>query len=135
MKVTEQIDALRVMGVSPVAFLVVPRLIACVVVTPILCLLGDVAGTVGGYLVATNAGVAPAVYLASIRDFMDFGDLFWGMVKTIPFGMLIALVSCREGLQVEGGAMGVGRATTDAVVIAFVLIYAADYLLSALLPR
>lgn len=57
------------------------------------------------------------------------------MVKTVPFGMLIALVSCREGLQVEGGAMGVGRATTDAVVIAFVLIYAADYLLSALLPR
>jgi conserved hypothetical integral membrane protein len=135
MKVTEQIDALRVMGVSPVAFLVVPRLIACVVVTPVLCLLGDVAGTVGGYLVATNAGVAPAIYLASIRDFMDFGDLFWGMVKTVPFGMLIALVSCREGLRVEGGAMGVGRATTDAVVISFVLVYAADYLLSALLPR
>lgn len=135
MKVTEQIDALRVMGVSPVAFLVVPRLIACVVVTPVLCLLGDVAGTLGGYLVATNAGVAPAVYLSSIRDFMNFGDLFWGMVKTIPFGMLIALVSCREGLRVEGGAMGVGRATTDAVVIAFVLIYATDYLLSALLPR
>jgi phospholipid/cholesterol/gamma-HCH transport system permease protein len=66
---------------------------------------------------------------------MDFGDLFWGMVKTIPFGMLVALVSCHRGLKVEGGAAGVGKATTEAVVISFVLIYATDYILSALLPR
>ncbi len=135
MKVTEQVDALRVMGVSPVAFLVTPRLLACLVITPTLCLLGDVAGVLGGYFVAINAGVRPRIYLWSIQNFMDFGDLFWGMVKTIPFGMLIAIVSCHRGLKVEGGALGVGRATTEAVVISFVLIYATDYLLSALLPR
>jgi phospholipid/cholesterol/gamma-HCH transport system permease protein len=135
MKITEQIDALRVMGVSPIAFLVVPRLIACVIATPVLCLVGDVAGTIGGYLVATRSGVAPTVYIDSIRTYMDFGDLFWGAMKALPFGTLIALVSCRQGLCVEGGAIGVGRATTDAVVISFVLIYATDYVLSALLPR
>jgi len=135
MKVTEQIDALRVMGVSPVAFIVLPRLLACMVITPTLCLLGDVAGVVGGYLVAVNAGVRASIYLSSIQHFMDFGDLFWGMVKTIPFGMLVALVSCHRGLKVEGGAAGVGKATTEAVVISFVLIYATDYILSALLPR
>ena len=135
MKVTEQIDALTVMGVSPVAFLVLPRLLACMVITPTLCLLGDVAGVVGGYLVATNAGVKASVYISSIQHFMDFGDLFWGMFKTVPFGMLIALVSCHRGLKVEGGAMGVGKATTEAVVVSFVLVYATDYLLSSLLPR
>jgi len=135
MKVTEQVDALQVMGISPVAFLVVPRLLACMVITPTLCLLGDVAGVAGGYFVAVNAGVKGSVYLSSIQHFMDFGDLFWGMVKTIPFGMLVALVSCHRGLKVEGGALGVGRATTEAVVISFVLIYATDYLLSAILPR
>ncbi len=135
MKVTEQVDALRVMGISPVAFLVVPRLIACVVIAPILCLLGDVAGVTGGYFVAVNAGVRASIYLSSISTFMDFSDLFWGMVKTFPFGMLVALVSCQRGLSVEGGAMGVGRATTETVVISFVLIYATDYVLSALLPR
>ncbi|MCS7192906.1 MAG: ABC transporter permease [Armatimonadetes bacterium] len=135
MKVTEQIDALRVMGVSPIAFLVLPRLLACIVITPSLCLLGDVAGVIGGYFVSVEAGVKATIYLSSIRHFLDFGDLFWGMVKTIPFGMLIALVSCHRGLKVEGGALGVGKATTEAVVISFVLIYATDYVLSALLPR
>ncbi|MFN4180335.1 MAG: MlaE family ABC transporter permease [Armatimonadota bacterium] len=135
MKVTEQIDALRVMGVSPIAFLVLPKLLACMVITPSLCLLGDVAGVAGGYFVSVKAGVKASIYLSSIRHFVDFGDLFWGMVKTIPFGMLVALVSCHRGLKVEGGALGVGRATTEAVVISFVLIYATDYLLSAILPR
>lgn len=135
MKVTEQVDALRVMGISPVAFLVVPRLLACVVMMPVLCLIGDVAGIVGGYLVATNAGVRAPIYIYSIRFFVDFGDLFWGLVKSIPFGILVALVSCHRGLKVEGGAMGVGKATTEAVVISFVLIYATDYLLSIMLPR
>lgn len=135
MKATEQIDALRVIGVSPIAFLVLPRLIASIVIAPTLCLLGDVAGVVGGYLVAINAGIKASVYLSSIQHFVDFGDLFWGMVKTIPFGIIVALVSCHRGLKVEGGAAGVGKATREAVVISFVLIYAADYLLSALLPR
>ncbi len=135
MKVTEQVDALRVMGVSPAAFLVLPRLLACMVITPSLCLLGDVSGVAGGYIVSVKAGVKASIYLSSIRHFVDFGDLFWGMVKTIPFGMLVALVSCHRGLKVEGGALGVGRATTEAVVISFVLIYATDYLLSAILPR
>ncbi len=135
MKVTEQIDALQAMGVNPVAFLVVPRLLACVVITPVLCLLGDVAGVMGGYVVAVNAGVRASIYLWSIQHFMDFSDLFWGMVKTIPFGLLVALVCCHRGMKVKGGALGVGQATTEAVVISFVLIYASDYLLSALLPR
>lgn len=135
MKVTEQVDALKVIGISPITFLVLPRLFACLIMTPVLCLFGDIAGIVGGYFVATNAGIHADIYLNSIRLFVDFSDLFWGLMKTFPFGFLIATVSAHRGLRVEGGAMGVGRATTEAVVIAFILIYATDYLLSALLPR
>ncbi len=135
MKVTEQIDGLTVMGISPIAFLVVPRVLACGLVTPLLCALADGAGLLGASVVAAKAGVAYPIFWRSVRDFLDFGDFFWGLVKGVPFGLMVGLVSCQRGLRAEGGAEGVGRATTEAVVISFLLIYASDYLFSVLLPR
>ncbi|MCS7222962.1 MAG: ABC transporter permease [Armatimonadetes bacterium] len=135
MKVTEQIDGLTAMGISPIAFLVVPRVLACALVTPLLCALSDLAGLIGGSVVAAHSGVAYGIFWRSVQDYLDFGDFFWGVIKGVPFGLIVAFVSCHCGLKTEGGAVGVGRSTTEAVVISFVLIYATDYLLSTLLPR
>lgn len=133
MKVTEQIDALRALATSPVEYLVVPRFLACVIMLPILVVFADVVGTAGGYLVAVKAGVTSESYIASVQHLTVFYDVFAGLLKTIPFGMIIATVSCHQGLGTTGGAAGVGRATTTAVVMSMIFIYVADYFLSALL--
>lgn len=134
MQVTEQIDALRAMAVSPIGYLVVPRFIACIFMLPALSILADVAGTGGGMLVAKGVGVHPAVFLDSIQSFMDPLDVIVGLAKSVPFGIIIAIVSCHQGLEATGGAMGVGRATTRSVVLSLILVYVADFFLSAVLP-
>ncbi len=127
MKITEQVDALRSLAVSPVEYLVVPRLVAAVVMLPALVVLADAAGGLGAYMIGVTQGIAPQEFLRSVQQFLAPSDLFGGVAKAAVFGFIIALVSCHVGLRARGGAEGVGRATTSAVVISIVLIYLSDY--------
>ena len=136
MKVTEQIDALRVMAINPVAYLVVPRFIAAVLMLPLLVVFADVIGTVGGYLVATTyADISSFTYLNSIKVFATVNDVIGGMVKGMVFGGIIAIIGCYKGLTTAPGAEGVGRATTASVVSAIIVIFISNYFLSLLLYR
>ncbi len=133
MNVTEQIDAMRALAVSPIGYLVLPRLLAGLVMLPALTVVSDLTGAAGGYLVAVRRGVSAQEYLLSARNFLDMQDVWGGLLKTAVFGLIIALVSCHQGLRATGGADGVGRATTAAVVLSISLIYAADFFLSAVI--
>ncbi|MCX7780166.1 MAG: ABC transporter permease [Negativicutes bacterium] len=136
MKVTEQIDALRVMATNPVAYLVVPRLLACVFMLPLLVVFANVIGTIGGYLVAISyAGLSSYTYLHSIKVFAVVNDLTGGLVKAMVFGGIIAIIGCYKGLTTTEGAEGVGRATTGSVVTSIILIFIANYFLSLALYR
>lgn len=136
MKVTEQIDALRALAVSPVQYLVVPRLIASLVMVPAVCAMADAIGVLGGYLVGIYYGVPSASFPHSLRQLVEPRDFYLGLVKTIVFGLILAVVGCREGLHTEGGATEVGRATTNAVVISIVLIYISNFFMAAVMfPR
>ena len=130
MKVTEQIDALRALAVSPVQYLVVPRLLAAVIMVPLVCLLADAGGILGGYIVSNSEGVLGATYLNSMKQFLDPADFTKGIFKTLVFGLIIALVGCHQGLATRGGATEVGKATTNAVVLSIVLIYIANFVLT-----
>jgi phospholipid/cholesterol/gamma-HCH transport system permease protein len=133
MKVTEQIDALRSMAISPIDYLVAPRVLAALVMLPIVTLFADAAGTFGGEIVAFTKGVSPSAYSASVHQLLDPKDIFGGLAKTVVFGIIIALIGCGEGLQSEGGAAGVGQSTTRSVVLSIVLIFIANFILSFLL--
>jgi len=130
MKVTEQIDALRSLAVSPIQYLVVPRVVAALLTLPLLCLVADCAGLFGGYLIAVAQGVPSSTFPQAIRDYAEPRDFYMGMVKTIVFGLIVSIVGCHQGLATTGGATGVGRATTNAVVISIVLIYIANFFLA-----
>lgn len=133
MTVTEQVDALRSLNVQPINYLVVPRLVACVLGVPILCLLGCYAGILGGLWVSSFTGVPQESFLNSLRQFVQPWDFLGGMIKTVVFGLIVAIVACQQGLRTRDGAVGVGRATTNTVVISMVLIYVANFILAALL--
>lgn len=133
MKVTEQVDALRSLGTSPIQYLVVPRLLALIVMLPVLTMLGIMVGSFGGYVVAVNVGVTPTAYLESARVWLDLYDVAMGLLKTVFFGIFIAIVGCQQGLASEGGAAGVGRSTMNAVVISMILIYISNYFLAWLM--
>lgn len=136
MKVTEQIDALRVMAANPVAYLVVPRFIALLFMLPILVIFANMIGAVGGYLIATlYAGIGSFTYLNSIKVFAVAGDITGGLVKAMFFGGIIALIGCYKGLTAGQGAEGVGKATTASVVTSIILIFISNYFLSLLLYR
>lgn len=130
MKVTEQIDALRALAVSPIQYLVVPRVLAAVIMVPLVCALADAGGIYGGYLLSASEGVLGATYMNSMKQFIEPGDFLKGIVKTVVFGLIIALVGCHQGLATRGGATEVGRATTNAVVLSIVLIYLANFALT-----
>lgn len=131
MKVTEQIDALKVMAVDPIRFLVTPRMLACMFILPLLVIFGNIIGSAGGYFVATNyADIGGYTYLNSIRVFMAFYDIFAGMIKSMFFGIIIAIVGCYKGMNAGQGAEGVGRATTSSVVLSIILIFIFNYFLS-----
>ena len=133
MKVTEQIDALMTLGVSPVGFLVVPRFIALVIGLPILTLWADTVGIFGGFVIGTvKLGILPSLYWKLTTLPLMFKDLYSGLLKSLVFAMIICVVSCFEGFRTEGGAEGVGRSTTATVVSSFILIIAADCLLTAM---
>jgi len=134
MKVTEQIDALASMAVNPVQYLFVPRFIAALIMFPLLAMIFNLVGVCGSYLVAINMwGVDPGNFLAKIRWYVDAHDVISGMIKAAVFGGFITLVSCYKGFQAEGGARGVGGATTQAVVIGSVSIMILDYFLTVLM--
>lgn len=136
MQVTEQIDALRVMATNPIAYLVTPRFVACVIMLPILVVFADIVGTIGSYLVATlYAGISSFSFLNSIKVFAVVGDVTGGLVKAMVFGGIIAIIGCYKGLTTAPGAEGVGKATTGSVVTSIILIFVSNYFLSLLLYR
>lgn len=134
MRVTEQIDALRCLAVSPVGYLVVPRVIACMTMLPLLNVFGVAVGVGGGMIVASlTHGVSSYVFLRSIQVYCVPSDLYFGVIKSVIFGMIVALVGCDRGLTCTAGAEGVGKATTQSVVYSIIMLFAANYLLSSLL--
>ncbi|MBV9262838.1 MAG: ABC transporter permease [Candidatus Eremiobacteraeota bacterium] len=134
MVVTEQIEALRSMGVEPPRFLVVPRLLALLLMLPLLTIFADVVSIAGGAWIAqTYAHIPYDSFVSSVRESIDFSDVLKGLVKSVVFAAIIALVGAYQGLSTRGGAAGVGRSTTFAVVLAIILIFASNFVLSFLL--
>jgi phospholipid/cholesterol/gamma-HCH transport system permease protein len=134
MRVTEQIDALVTMGVSPVQYLLSPRLVASVLMLPLLCVLYSCVGMGGAWLVAVKMlGVDPGTFLANIDKYLVPNDFMMGEIKSVTFGFLIAAISCAQGFNASGGAKGVGEATTRAVVQSAVAILIANYILTSVL--
>jgi phospholipid/cholesterol/gamma-HCH transport system permease protein len=134
MRVTEQIDALTTLSTNPFRYLVAPRLLAALITIPLLVAVADTIGIMGGYVVGTSSlGFNGTAYLKNTVDFLEFDDVFSGLIKAAVFGFIIALMGCYHGFNSKGGAQGVGRATTNAVVSASILILAANYVLTSLL--
>ena len=134
MRVTEQLDALRVMGADPIAYLVVPRVVACVLMIPILTIFSDLMGIYGGYLITVKGfGVAAEPYWYYSQYFVAGYDVMTGLVKSVAFGLMIGLISCYKGFHCEAGAAGVGRAATDAFVTSFIAIIIANFFLAKFL--
>jgi phospholipid/cholesterol/gamma-HCH transport system permease protein len=134
MKVTEQIDALVTLATNPVKYLVVPRVVASTMVLPVLVIFADLLGIVGGYFVAVYLlGANPYVYTNKTYQYLEFRDIYTGLVKAAVFGLLIALISCYNGFIAGGGAEGVGRATTRAVVASSMVVLISDYFMTSLM--
>jgi phospholipid/cholesterol/gamma-HCH transport system permease protein len=132
MKVQEEIDALTTMGLNPVRYLVAPRCLALLIVLPCLTIVTNITGMIGGFLIGTfGVGINPYMYIAKTFDPMVYKDIYTGLVKSGIFAILIALVSCHQGLSVDGGADGVGKATTQAVVTSIILIVIFDCITTA----
>ncbi|HBU69033.1 MAG TPA: ABC transporter permease [Elusimicrobia bacterium] len=134
MKVTEQLDALYTLGTNPVRYLAVPRFIACVTMVPMLSIMSNIIGIFGGLLVSVYKwGIPSTIYWDDIFNFMDVGDFFHGVIKSFIFAAFIVITSIHKGFECEGGAEGVGKATTSAVMISMVMILVSDYFLTYLL--
>jgi phospholipid/cholesterol/gamma-HCH transport system permease protein len=134
MRVTEQIDALVTLSTNPFKYLVGPRVVAAVVTLPILVAIGDTIGIMGGYIVGTRSlGFNSFAYIKNTADFLHVDDVTSGLIKAAVFGFIIAIMGCYHGFNSKGGAQGVGRATTNAVVSAAILILAANFALTSLL--
>ncbi len=136
MRVTEQIDAITTMGVSPIQYLVAPRVIATTLVLPLLATCFGVAGQAGAYVVAVLwQGIDPGIFLDHIPQLLAPADLRMMAVKSIVFGFVVASICCKYGFYASGGARGVGEATAKAVVASIVAIFACDYALTALMTE
>ena len=132
MRVTEQIDALETMAVEPLQYLIAPRVIATTIMTPLLTMLFNFVGIVGAYLVGVGIlGIHKGPFMNRLYYMVDSEDIIAGIVKAAFFGFLIAAISCYQGYKTRGGAAGVGRATTRAVVLSSVTILVVDYFLTA----
>jgi phospholipid/cholesterol/gamma-HCH transport system permease protein len=131
MIVTDQINAMRAMGSDPLRKLVVPRLLAGVVMVPMLTIVSDTLGLIGGYVISLIILKIPGgLYFSSATDALSLGDIIGGLIKPVVFGFIIAMVGCYLGLSTSGGTQGVGRSTTQSVVVCSVLILASDFLLT-----
>jgi phospholipid/cholesterol/gamma-HCH transport system permease protein len=134
MKVTEQINAMRALGTDPIKKLVVPRIFATVTMQPLLTIVADAIGVVGGLFVAVFLlHISSNLYLSSAWDALDYSDILGGLLKPLVFGAIVATVSCHCGMRTEGGTQGVGRSTTQAVVASSVLILVSDFFLTRLI--
>lgn len=136
MKVSEEVDALEVMSIDPVYYLVMPRLMALALASVVLTIYADVIGIAGGAL-ASNAqfNVSPSIFLKNARDALDLKDIYGGLLKSLVFGTLIATVACSQGLRTGHGAAGVGQSTLRSVVISFIFILVFDYFLTWMLYK
>lgn len=135
MRVTEQIDALDAMAVDPINYLVKPRLVAAILAVPMLTVVFDFVGMFGSWFVGIYVlHLSEPEYLVRLRDWVDWDDLWAGFVKAFVFGAIVGVVSCYKGYYTEGGAVGVGRATTSAVVVSSVVILVSNYFIALLLP-
>jgi phospholipid/cholesterol/gamma-HCH transport system permease protein len=134
MRVTEQIDALYVMAANPVKHLIVPRVIAGVLMVPLLTVVSDFMGILGGYFVGVRIlGINSGVFIKNMTRLVQLNDIYNGLVKAACFGLILSLIGCYKGFNTYGGAEGVGRATTEAVVLASVTILVSDYFLTAIM--
>jgi phospholipid/cholesterol/gamma-HCH transport system permease protein len=132
MRVTEQIDALETLATNPVKYLIVPRFIAGILMLPALTIVADITGITGGYFVTVGLfKTSSIVYWNRTWDFLEMSDIYNGLIKAAFFGASISLISCYEGFYTRGGAEGVGKATTGAVVLSSMTILISDYFLSA----
>jgi phospholipid/cholesterol/gamma-HCH transport system permease protein len=134
MLVSEQIDAMRALGTDPIKKLVTPRIIALVTMAPILTIICNFVGVMGGLLISITLLHQPSsVYIASAQEAVTFNEVLGGMIKPTVFGFIIAVIGCYKGLSTTGGTVGVGRSTTQSVVVASILIIAVDFLLSKII--
>ncbi|MCD6139010.1 MAG: ABC transporter permease [Deltaproteobacteria bacterium] len=132
MRVTEQIDALYTMAADPIKYLVVPRIVAAVLILPVLTVIADFLGILAGYAVGVGLlKVNSGIFIAKIIEIVELEDIFNGLVKSAVFGLILSLVGCYKGFYASGGAQGVGKATTEAVVISSVSILISDYFMTA----
>lgn len=134
MRVTEQIDAMYVMAANPVQHLIVPRIVSGVLMVPLLTVVSDFVGILGGYFVGVGIlNINEGVFLKNIYKYVELNDIYNGLIKAAVFGLLISLIGCYKGFNTSGGAEGVGRATTEAVVLASISILVSDYFLTAIM--
>jgi phospholipid/cholesterol/gamma-HCH transport system permease protein len=133
MVVTEQVDALKAFAVNPVKYLVVPRFLAIIVMLPVLTIFADMIGVFGGYFICVfKLSISTHLFFNMISETLSVRDVVTGLIKTVFFGMIIAIVGCHQGLNVRGGADGVGKATTVSVVISFIMIIMTDCMFTVL---
>ncbi|BFM39694.1 MlaE family lipid ABC transporter permease subunit [Synechocystis sp. LKSZ1] len=134
MRVTEQIDALYMLKTDPIDYLVVPRVVACALMLPILDLLSLLVGMAGGLLIAYSLyDINPSVFLKSVQNFVELWDVFSSLIKSLIFGAVIAVIGCSWGLTTTGGAKGVGQSTTTAVVTSLLAVFILNFFLSWLM--
>ncbi len=132
MRVTEQIDALETLATNPVKYLIVPRVTSGLIMLPSLAVVADIIGIIGGYFVTVMIfGASSTLYMKMTWDFLEMQDIYNGLIKSCFFGGILSLISCYKGFYTRGGAEGVGRATTGAVVLSSMAILISDYFLSA----
>jgi phospholipid/cholesterol/gamma-HCH transport system permease protein len=136
MRVTEQIDALETLALSPVRYLAVPRLLAATLMVPVVTIFANLLAILGGLIVAVGrVGMTPHLYFKGMRLFFEVHDIYGGLIKSVVFGMIIAVMGCYYGFKTEGGAEGVGISTTQAVVASCVMVLVSDYFLAEILFR
>ena len=133
MKVSEQIDALYVMSTRPIQFLVIPRILAGIICLPVLVLIGDIIGIMGGWIIGVyQLGFNSYIYIDRTLEYLEIIDVFQGLVKATVFGFIITLIGCFQGFNCGQGARGVGKATTNAVVISSILILISNYFITTI---
>ena len=131
MKVTEQVEALETLSLNPVRYLVAPRFLALLIMLPCLAVLGNIVGMFGGFIIGTTQlHLTPGLYIDTTINFLTMKDINTGLLKCAIFSMIISMVACHKGISTEGGAEGVGRSTTQSVVMSFILVILADAVLT-----
>jgi phospholipid/cholesterol/gamma-HCH transport system permease protein len=132
MRITEQIDALFAMAINPIKYLIVPRVLASIIVVPILTAIADFVGIVGGYFMGvTILKINAGAFVANMEKYVELNDIYHGIIKSAVFGLILSVIGCYKGYTATGGAEGVGKATTESVVLAAIVILMANYLLTA----